>query len=96
MELPYNRPRFIEIHEQSWCPAFIRQAVQNMLTHMWTHRIPPFEKLAPYEAVADILERVCDQVEEEDDISDEKRPLGIVDCCSGAGGPMPVIERRLK
>ena len=96
MQLPYNRPRLLEFHEQSWCPAFIRQPVQNMLTFMWTHRIPLVQPRAPFEAVADILERICDEIKEEDEAMDDKRPFGIVDCCSGAGGPMPQIERLIK
>ena len=94
MELPYDRPRLIEFHEQQWLPAFIRQPVQNMLSYMW-------ENVAPYGAVSDVLERVMNDIERDDSVmgtSDmrERGTVRIVDCCSGAGGPMPAIEKRLK
>jgi hypothetical protein len=97
MPLPYNRPRFIELHEQTWFPSFLRQPIQTMLTTAWTTRFPIFQAFAPCEAVSDTLERVVDCVEEEDRLSGkEGEGLRIVDCCSGAGGPISAIERRLK
>jgi len=56
-----------------------------------------------------VLERVIEEIEREDGELDgegdvdgeamrrrrEKRKLAIVDCCSGAGGPMPAIEKKL-
>ena len=63
--LPYGRPRLIEIHDQEWCPAAIRQFTQQGLTFLWTHRIPPFQARAPYEIAAEVLEEVVDEVEEE-------------------------------
>ena len=102
MKLPYNRPRFIELHEQSWLPAYIRQPIQTMLTAVWITRFPILQSLAPFEAVSDVLERIINEIEEEDerfgeeDGTDDVGGLRIVDCCSGAGGPMPAIEKRLK
>ncbi|KAK4688067.1 hypothetical protein P7C73_g2033, partial [Tremellales sp. Uapishka_1] len=96
MYLPYSRPRLIEIHEQTWCPPFLRQSVQVMLTAVWTTRVPPFQSLAPYEAVSDTLESLIADIETEDATSGEKMDrLRIVDFCSGAGGPMAAIEKRL-
>lgn len=96
MRLPYSRPRLIEIHEQPWCPSYIRQPVQEVLTFLWTHRIPPFQTQAPYEAVVEELDRIVNQIEKEDEASGEQQELRIVDCCSGAGGPMPLVEQKLK
>ena len=98
MHLPYKRPRLIEIHEQPWCPPTLRRPIQDMLTFMWTHRIRPFQSRAPYEAVADILEGIYDEIESEDKVlgDESESRLGIVDCCSGAGGPMPMVERAIK
>ena len=87
MHLPYNRPRLIEIHEQPWCPSYIRQPIQTFLTFLWTRRIPLVQSRAPYEAVVDLLGRAIDQAGGD---------VRIVDFCSGAGGPMPAIEKRLK
>jgi hypothetical protein len=101
MKLPYNRPRLIEIHDQPWCPAPIRQHVQSVLTFLWLHRIPPFQSKAPYEPAADLLEQLLREIEEDESGSGAsgtsgKGRLRVVDCCSGAGGPMPRIERRVK
>lgn len=105
MQLPYNRPRLIEIADQTWCPPFIRRATQDQLTWLWTHRIPFFQSAAPYLGVVDILERVIRELELEDDEAGDwttgnelikKQPLRIVDCCSGSGGPLPLVELHLK
>lgn len=94
MHLPWTRPRLFELADQPFCPSPVRQAVQANLTFLWTHRIPPFQIRAPYERVAEILaELVCD-IEDQDE--DGTSGLRIVDCCSGGGGPMPAIEKRLK
>lgn len=106
--IPYARPRLIEFHEQPWFPSFLRQPIQNMLTAVWITRFPIFQKLAPYEAVSDVLEKVVDEIEWEDRLplldgegfgsgsGKWRGRMRIVDCCSGAGGPMPTIEKRLK
>lgn len=66
--------------------------------------------MAPFEAVAKTLESVIDEIEKDDrlrngknrrddresDGNRDKGSIGIVDCCSGAGGPMPAIERKIK
>lgn len=96
MGLPYARPRFFEICDQPWCPVYVRQPIQQMLTFLWLHRIPPFQLRAPYEPVVDIMDRILADVEHEDQELDEDRQIRIVDCCSGGGGPMPLIERKLK
>jgi hypothetical protein len=90
MELPYDRPRFIEFHEQPWVPSFIRRPVQDTLTTVWHTKFPPFQWEAPYEAVANVLGEIVEGLE------DSGGPLRIVDCCSGAGGPMPAVERKMK
>jgi hypothetical protein len=108
VQLPYIRPRLFEIADQPWCPVPIRQQVHQILTFLWLHRIPPFQSRAPYEIVSEVLERVVREVEEEDaarEGSEVGHPNGdgekqgglkVLDFCSGAGGPMPSVERRLK
>lgn len=92
MHLPWSRPRLFELADQTLCPSPVRQAVQSTLTYLWTHRIPPFQSQALYERVAEILEQLIDELQ----VHDEELGLRIVDCCSGGGGPMPAIERRVK
>ena len=99
MRLPYNRPHLMEFHDQPWCPNFIRAHCQAILTFIWTHRIPPFQLAAPYEGASMVLEGLVREVEDEDGEygrAKKKGKLRVVDCCSGAGGPLPMIERRVK
>jgi len=108
MQLPYRRPRFIEVHDQEWCPPWMRDHLTGMLTYLWNHRIPPFQPQAPYQLAATALEGMINEIEatpvrasgdpEKDAEADRQRcgGLRVVDCCSGAGGPMPLIERQLK
>ena len=105
MRLPYDRPRFIELHEQSWLPAYLRQPVQDFLSIVWLTKVPILQQSAPYEAVDDALNEIIEILDtpveagardEEDDRDEGIDVLRIVDCCSGAGGPMPAIEQNLK
>ena len=101
MHLPYSRPRLLEFHEQTWCPAYIRDPTVAHLSWLWKHRIPPVQPYAPYEVAADVLEDLVRDIESEDarlgvEAKDEDDRLRVVDFCSGAGGPIPAIERRLK
>lgn len=72
--------RGIEFHEQTYCPRIIREAAQSLLTLFWTVQIPYVQKQAPFELAVDLLR--------EFDVKGD-----IVDFCSGAGGPVPFIER---
>lgn len=81
-----------------------------MLTAAWTIRFPVLQQLAPYQAVADTLEQIVEGLEEDDREGGEGMDhsggsgsgstmddgVKVVDCCSGAGGPMPAIEKRIK
>jgi hypothetical protein len=92
----YWRPWLFEFHDQTWFSPELRQHIQNLLAFLWTHQILPFQTKAPYVRATAVLERVIEEIEEEDRMYHEDKPLRIVDCCSGAGGPMPAIERTLK
>ena len=84
----------------------IRQPVQDFLTLVWLTKVPFLQQSAPYEAVEDALNEVIKVLDptdgksvsddDDDESKDGKHVLRIVDCCSGAGGPMPAIERNLK
>ena len=108
MQLPYRRPRLIEVHDQQWWPPWMRDHLTGMLTFLWNHRIRPFQAQAPYQLAATALEDLINEIEstpsrssgdpEKDDETERQRRGGlrVVDCCSGAGGPMPFIERQIK
>ncbi|WWC68690.1 uncharacterized protein I206_102624 [Kwoniella pini CBS 10737] len=139
MRLPYNRPWLIELADHSSCPHSIREGVQKMLTFMWLNRIFPFQNQAPYILASNVLERVINEIEFEDqqkqqietetvtgtktgrridensntpsyaDVvingngqdhinntkKNEKSQLNIIDFCSGAGGPLKKIEKKI-
>ncbi|GAB7350230.1 hypothetical protein MBLNU459_g0883t1 [Dothideomycetes sp. NU459] len=54
-----------------------------MLTAQWTHRLPLIQRVPPAELAASLIHDILDDV---DDIK-------VIDFCSGAGGPIPVIEK---
>jgi hypothetical protein len=82
---PVVRRRYIEFHEQSYIPAFIRQPIQDA----WTARVPILQQQAPAELAVDVLERVVDGLSTDGNTN-------VVDFCSGAGGPIQTIERIMK
>jgi hypothetical protein len=96
MPLPYNRPRLIEMHETEICPPILRQPIQALLTMFWTTQVKPFQTKAPYEAVVEILEDVIQDIEKSSSSDEKRTDVRVVDCCSGAGGPMPLIEKEIK
>ncbi len=92
-----GRSRLIEIHEQPWTPACIRQPIQECLSLAWTLRFWPVQRRSPAEVAVEVLEEVVQRVggRGEGEAEDEE-PMRIVDFCSGAGGPVPTIERMIK
>ncbi|WVQ83626.1 hypothetical protein IAT38_005767 [Cryptococcus sp. DSM 104549] len=110
MRIPYNRPWLLEVADQPWCPPYLREPVQGMLTFLWTHRVPPFQLRAPYEGAVDVLERAVEDVEEDlraegevgagagagaEGKRRESGGLRVVDFGSGAGGPLALVEKRI-
>jgi hypothetical protein len=87
---PHARSRLIEFHEQPYTPPAIRRPVQDMLTFAWTHRVWPLQHTSPAVLAGRVLESVLGR------IGDEGKPVAVVDFCSGAGGPIPTIERVVK
>ncbi|KAJ9109356.1 hypothetical protein QFC21_000686 [Naganishia friedmannii] len=90
MTNPYARPRLIEFHEQPYTPPAIRRPVQDMLTFAWTHRVWPLQHTSPAVLAGQVLERVLRRIGGK---QGEEDKVAVVDFCSGAGGPIPTIER---
>lgn len=88
-------PHLFEIADQHFCPPVVRQQVHAILTFLWSHRIWPFQSQAPYEIVAEVLAKVVQDVQNESE-EEKSGDVRIVGFCSGAGGPMPYVERELK
>jgi hypothetical protein len=75
--MPFPRLHLIEIHEQRWCPAFLRRGLTDGLftvwkTMFWRNTLPHLRDLLAH--------------------SDSS---GMIDLCSGSGGPMPLIAAEI-
>ncbi|OCF34743.1 hypothetical protein I316_03787 [Kwoniella heveanensis BCC8398] len=77
MKLPYSRPWLLEIADRPSCPPTVREGVQNLLTFMWVHRIPPFQGRAPYVGACEVLERILREIEQENADEDEAEGVGM-------------------
>ncbi|MEC7986001.1 MAG: hypothetical protein VX278_12625 [Myxococcota bacterium] len=73
-----KRVHLFEIHEQWWCPSFIRDGVRDGLFTAW--KILFWKNTLPH--LRDLLRR-------------SKKPT-LIDLCSGAGGPVPLVIDDLK
>ncbi|KAJ3004437.1 hypothetical protein HKX48_001228 [Thoreauomyces humboldtii] len=88
------RLHLMEFHEQPWVPATIRHSVSRVLTAFWTLQPSqlPFPlsnlivKLGYTSPSACVLPPIRRAVE-------RSGATCVIDCCSGSGGPTPVIER---
>jgi hypothetical protein len=63
----------------------LRERIQDILTLMWTLRLPLIQSMSPAQLAATRLGRILEG----------RRFSAVVDFCSGSGGPTPVIERVL-
>ena len=79
--IPATRYHLLEVHDESWCPIFVRMFVQQALHFLWTN-------LQLYRVVVPLLAQVLEGLAE-----DERN---IVDLCSGGSGPLPVVLQALK
>ncbi|KAH3746263.1 class I SAM-dependent methyltransferase [Pelomyxa schiedti] len=81
-----KRLRLIEIHEQAWCPSFIRRMVLFFLCENWTGSLPglpppPFTALIP--AFRELVEMCAGP------------QVKVIDLCSGYSGPVVSLMREL-
>ncbi|GAM84367.1 hypothetical protein ANO11243_023610 [Dothideomycetidae sp. 11243] len=63
---------------------------QSTLTAQWTHRLPLFQSAAPAEHATHLLAQVLGNITDS-----ASTPYTVIDFCSGAGGPIPSIERSI-
>ncbi|KAL4927995.1 uncharacterized protein BDV17DRAFT_282237 [Aspergillus undulatus] len=85
MPLSWPRIQFHEIGDQSWCPAWLHHHEQFSLSQLWNLRVPFWSR-------GSLATQACAVIKEH--LSDLSSTT-IVDCCAGAGGPTPFIEREL-
>ncbi len=96
MSSPYTtRSRLIEIHELPSTPSFLRQPIQEFLHLAWVLRFWPIQRQSPAELVVGVLEGIVGRLNGRDN-SGKELSMRIVDLCSGAGGPIPHIEKIIK
>ena len=69
-------------------PGFIRRRCQAILTAAWIYKVPLLQKISPAELAAAVILRTLEEIE---DLETSK--ISVIDFCSGAGGPIPTIER---
>ncbi|PNS16691.1 hypothetical protein CAC42_4655 [Sphaceloma murrayae] len=81
------------LHLFEWCdlpviPTFLKHCCQSTLTAQWTRRLPFLQSQPPSLHATHLLTQILSN------ITDSARtPYTIVDFCSGAGGPLPSIEK---
>jgi hypothetical protein len=83
-----RRIHFIEIHDQPWVPASLRDAVTDALQF-------GFNLLRIYAPVVPLLERALDATQNQIDSLPPEHGRSIVDLCSGGAGPWLDLSRRL-
>ncbi|MFY9644287.1 MAG: hypothetical protein WAK29_03865 [Terriglobales bacterium] len=81
---PMRRIQFIEIHEQAWFPASLRDAVTDALRF-------GFNLMQVYDPVVPLLKAALDRPS-----SQPEGAQTVIDLCSGGGGPWLDLSRKLE
>ncbi|KAJ5558247.1 hypothetical protein N7535_008461 [Penicillium sp. DV-2018c] len=81
----WPRSQLLEIGDQTWCPTWLHQHEQLVLTQLWNLRIPGWSR-------GSLATQACAVFKEHlKDLSS----YTVLDVCAGAGGPTPVLETEL-
>jgi hypothetical protein len=82
----FPRLHLAEVEDQSWCPSWLRELSHKALVRTWG--ISVSNRGSPAVQACDILM---------DQLGGPKNATKymFVDACAGAGGPIPLIERRM-
>ncbi|KAK5119331.1 hypothetical protein LTR85_007687 [Meristemomyces frigidus] len=86
-EVPGQRWQLFEFCDLWIVPDAIKHCCQNTLTAQWTKRLPLLQQRSPAELAADAIREALDSIEDVDTAN-----WTVIDFCSGAGGPVPLIE----
>ncbi|KAK4548003.1 hypothetical protein LTR36_010723 [Oleoguttula mirabilis] len=68
-------------------PDAVKHCCQNTLTAQWTKRLPILQQRAPADLAADAILEALSSIEDVNTAD-----WTVIDFCSGAGGPVPLIE----
>jgi len=78
-----RRIHFVEFHDTEWCPAFFREALQDILNQAWEFEEGQLAKRSAAKQVAGDLARLVERSQTNE----------LIDMCSGGGGPVGVIAK---
>jgi hypothetical protein len=84
-----RRVQFIELHEQAWFPASLRDEITDALQF-------GFNLLKAYAPIAPLLQRALDSTGSGANFGPSNFGQSIVDMCSGGGGPWLDLSLKLK
>ncbi|KAK5136889.1 hypothetical protein LTR08_001811 [Meristemomyces frigidus] len=86
-EIPGGRWQLFEFCDLWILPDAIKHCCQNTLTAQWTKRLPIIQKQPPAQLAANAILDALNNIEDIDVVD-----WTVIDFCSGAGGPVPLIE----
>ncbi|KAK5111973.1 hypothetical protein LTR62_004507 [Meristemomyces frigidus] len=89
-KLPFRRCQLVEICDLDYCPSFLKHLCQNTLTQQWLRRLPLLQSQSPAQLAAQAILSALDSLEDL-----ETADWTVIDFCSGAGGPIPYVEREV-
>ena len=86
-----KRIHYIEIHEEKWCPQYLRDTVLIQLQGGWTfYGIPTIcGGLSPAETLGEIISKILFNNNKYEKMS------MLLDTCSGASGPTHIVHSQL-
>ncbi|KAF2220934.1 hypothetical protein BDZ85DRAFT_22067 [Elsinoe ampelina] len=89
LKFPYR------LHLFEWCdlwyvPTTIKHHCQLTFTAQWHHRLPLLQSHPPTHHATHLITQILSNMTDS-----STTPYTIIDFCSGAGGPLPAIERTI-
>ncbi|RMZ34461.1 hypothetical protein D0859_01397 [Hortaea werneckii] len=87
LRVPGGRWQLFEFCDLRIVPDAVKHCAQNMLTAHWTKRLPILQTRPPAALASDAIASALDSIKDAD-----HSDWTVIDFCSGAGGPVPLIE----
>ncbi|RMY49489.1 hypothetical protein D0864_14712 [Hortaea werneckii] len=88
VKVPGGRWQLFEFCDLRIVPDAVKHCAQNMLTAQWTKRLPILQTRPPAALASEAIANALDSIKDAD-----QSDWTVIDFCSGAGGPVPLIER---
>eukprot|EP01084_Bolivina_argentea_P197988 339168_1 len=93
--LKQDRIHFIEIHDQYWCPRFIRNIIINSIANGWCFFNMSNIIGSPALTASNIIYNLFHKHIKQDNVCSRSDEFVLLDLCSGSGGPLPFITNQL-